>query len=490
MWVVAGGGGGGGAGAPPPARPPAAPTVTKYTSGDGPETGATDSTSQRFSPDANLPPDWWRLFASPSLNDAVRQGLEASPTVAAAEANLRGAQDELRAGQGVFYPQVSAGIDATRERPSRNATPARLNEGVFNLFTASATISYVLDIFGGERRSVEALAASVDYQRNVARAASLTLASNVANTMIASAAYEAEIEATNEIVATEKEQVRLAEVQAKAGTANYAGVLSLQTQLDATQAQLPALRQKLSQSQNLLAVLRGSFPAEAPPVHLEFAELTLPHTLPLSAPSALVRQRPDILEAEAALHAASAEIGVATAAMLPSITLDGSFGLSDTSTRGLLASGSRVWGIGAGLTQPIFRGGTLLSERDAAINAYKASSANYRQTVLVAFEQVADTMRGLEHDAETVEISDRGVHTASRAQSLTQANYKAGLATWSDVLVANAQYHQARIANIEARAAQYQDTVALYAALGGGWWNGAGASATARQSAAAATTSP
>lgn len=462
--------------------PPAAPTVTKYTSGDE---AATEAAPQHFSTDASLPPDWWRLFASPALNDAVRQGLDASPTIAAAEANLRGAQNELRAGQGVFYPQVNAGVDATRERPSHNATPAKLNEGVFNLFTASATISYALDIFGGERRTVEALAASVDYQRNVARAASLTLASNIANTMIAAAAYESEIEATDEIVTTEKEQVRLAEVQAKAGTANYAGVLSLQTQLDATQAQLPALRQKLSQSQDLLAVLRGSFPAEAPAAHLDFADLTLPHTLPLSTPAALVRQRPDILEAEAALHAASAEIGVATAAMLPSITLDGTFGLSDTSTLGLLASGSRVWGIGAGLTQPVFRGGTLLSERNAAIDAYKASSANYRQTVLVAFEQVADTLRGLQHDAEALEISDRGLQTASRAQSLTQANYKAGLATWSDVLVANAQYHQARIANIEARAAQYQDTVALYVALGGGWWNGAGTSTAteARQSA-------
>jgi NodT family efflux transporter outer membrane factor (OMF) lipoprotein len=450
---------------------PKAPTAAQYTSGVEPTaTTIVGGASQQLSTTGELPADWWQLFDCTKLNEAIKLGLTGSPTITLAEANLREAQDNLRAGQGVFYPQVNGAANAARERPSSNAVPGE--GGIYNLFTLSATVDYTLDVFGGERRAVEASGAQVDYQQNAARAASLTLASNIANTIIAAAAYDAEIQATNQIVAYQKEQVRLAAVQVKSGMGTVAAELSLQTQLETTEAQIPALRQKLTQAQDLLAVLGGKLPAEVQPPQIQFADLTLPRALPVSLPSALVRQRPDILQAQASLHAASAEIGVATAAMLPSITLDGALGTSSTSISNLMIPSSKLWSVGAGLTQPVFHGGSLWFQRKAALDAYDAAVASYQQTVLSAFEQVADTLRALQHDADALAIDEKALATAKRALDLTQANYQAGLAVYSDVLIANAQYQQLQIVDIQARAARYQDTVALFAALGGGWWNG------------------
>lgn len=462
----------------PDFTPPNAPVGDRYTAAGDPETTPdADGVSQHFAPKTQLPADWWRLFDCPQLDEAVRQGLKANPTVAAAEANLRGARHSLAAGQGVFYPQLDAGVGATRERPSTQGTPNVLPEGIFNLFTLSASVSYALDIFGGERRSVEALAASADYQRNIARATSLTLAANIVNTKIAAIAYDAEIMATRQIVDFETDQVRLATVQAASGTQAYAGVLVLQAQLEATEATLPGLLQKRDQAAHLLAVLAGKLPSQAQMPDLSFADLALPHQLPISLPAALVRQRPDILQAEASLHVASAEIGVATAALLPSISLDGSVGFSDTKASNLIGPQSRFWSFGAGVTMPIFHGGTLWYQRQAAIDSFDAARADYRQTVLSAFQQVADILRALEHDAETLAAQDRATHTAQRALDLVRANYSAGIATYTDLLLADTQYHQALITDIGVRATRYQDTVALFVALGGGWWNDASAAA-------------
>lgn len=456
----------------PDFQPPPAPSVTHYTSGADPKlTVPAQGIAQQFDLSARLPADWWQLFGSSTLNDAVKQGLSASPSIAAAEANLREAKDNLRSGQGVFYPQVNAGLGASRQRPSPNATPEKFQEGTFNLFTLSATVSYVLDIFGGERRTVEALGAVLDYQQNAARAAGLTLAANIANTLIALAAYQDEIDATNEIIALEKKQVQLAAVQTNAGTAAYAAQLSLESQLQSTEATLPQLQQKVVQAQDLLAALEGKLPANSQPPRIELDGLTLPHTVPVSVSSKLVSQRPDILQAQASLHAASAEIGVATAAMLPSVTLNGSFGYSDTSTGGLLSGASNLWSLGAGVAQPIFNGGTLWYRRQAARDAYDGAAAGYQQTVLSAFQQVADTLRALEHDAAELAIEDQAVATARRSLQIVQTNYATGLATYSDVLISDMQYRQALISDIEIKAMRYQDTVALFAALGGGWWN-------------------
>ncbi|TWB23161.1 NodT family efflux transporter outer membrane factor (OMF) lipoprotein [Nitrospirillum bahiense] len=455
----------------PDFKAPDAPVASGYTEGPAlRSTVAADGTVQTIDGEARLPADWWHLFDCPALDGLVRQGLADSPSLAATEATLRQAQDTLKAGEGIFWPQVDAGADMARQRESRNAAGGA-RQGAFNLFTLSASVSYALDIFGGEHRRVEGLAAQVDYQRNAMRAAALTLATTLVDTAIASAAYDAQIEATVAIVALEREQVRLAIVHATAGTAGQAAVLSLRAQLEATEASLPGLRQKQAQARHLMAVLVGRLPADWQPPFLSFSELTLPRSLPLSLPSALVRQRPDILQAESALHAASAAIGVATAALLPSVTLDGSFGVSSTSSDTLFQAGSGVWSVGAGVAQPIFNGGALSYQRQAAIDAYDAAAAAYRQTVLNAFQQVADVLRALEHDAESLALLEQAEKTAGAALALTQANFAAGLAAQADVLVADVQYRTAKLSVIAARASRYQDTVALFAALGGGWWN-------------------
>jgi NodT family efflux transporter outer membrane factor (OMF) lipoprotein len=455
--------------------PPAAPDVAHYDSGADPVvTEAADGAAQRFDTANDVPAEWWRLFLSPELDDTVRQGLAGNPTVEAAEATLRQSEHTLSAGYGVFFPQIGADFSATRQRvvPAERGLPGQ--GVVFNLYTSEATVGYTLDVFGGERRSVEALGANVDLQKNIARAAYLTLTSNIVDAAIASAGYDAELRATQEIVDLQREQVKLAGVQGRAGTVALSAVLSLQSQLETTEATLPALRQKLSQTDHLLAMLSGKLPADWQPPRLGFTDLALPRDLPLTVPSALVRQRPDILSAEASLHAASAQIGVATAALLPNLTLDGAFGLASSSFRTLLASGGQVWSVGAEAAEPLFDGGSLLYRRKATLDAFDAAKANYRETVLTAFEQVADTLRAIEHDAEALAADERALETATRALQLVQANYAAGLATYADVLIADAQYHQAEITDIQTRTTRYQDTVALFVALGGGWWNAEG----------------
>jgi NodT family efflux transporter outer membrane factor (OMF) lipoprotein len=241
--------------------------------------------------------------------------------------------------------------------------------------------------------------------------------------------------------------------------------------LAAFEATLPPLRQKLDQAGHLLATLAGRLPAEWTPPQIALTDITLPTELPISLPSDIVRQRPDILASEAQLHSASADIGVATAALFPSFTLSGSYGFNNSSIGDLLKSGSNIWSLGANVTTPLFHGGTLWFHRKAAIEAYQQSLAGYRQTVLSAFAQVADTLRALEHDAEGLHAQSQALDAAGEALQLIHVNYQAGTANYLQVLVADYQYHQAKIGYLQAQAQRLQDTVALFVALGGGWWN-------------------
>jgi NodT family efflux transporter outer membrane factor (OMF) lipoprotein len=332
-------------------------------------------------------------------------------------------------------------------------------------------VSYALDLFGGQRRLVEGLRAGADVAHATERATYLTLSSNIVNTVIAKAAYRAEIDASEQLIALQKQQVQLAEVQAHAGTVPYSNVLSLRSQLASYEAAIPQLEQKLAQSDDLLATLAGYTPAEWTAPEVGLADLTLPADLPVSLPSDLVRQRPDILAAEATAHAASANVGVTTAALFPSVTLSGGLEAATNSTSTLFPANGRAWSVGANATAPLFEGGTLWFRRKAAIDSYQQAVALYRQTVLSAFEQVADTLRALDHDAETLGAEEAALAAAKEALHLIQANYEAGLSTYLDVLTADALYHQAQIAELQAIAVRYQDTVALFAALGGGWWS-------------------
>ncbi len=449
---------------------PSSPDVSHYNRGADPQvTPGAQGTAQRFVPGGALGIQWWRSFDSPDLDALVQQGLKSNPDLAAAQASLRQSQDSLRSGYGIFFPDVTAGASGTRQRYS----PERLGESVpsslFNLFTLSASVGYALDVFGGERRALEALRASVQGQEATAQATYLTLEANIVNTTVARAAYLEEIGATKELIQLQREQVQLGEVQVRAGTASYASVLTLESQLASTEATVPQLEQRLTEAENLLATLAGQAPAlwEVPNIRLD--NLSLPAELPVSVPSRLVQQRPDVVLAEAVAHAASANVGVATAALLPSFTLSGSYSANSTQSSSILGSSGRAWSLGASVAAPVFDGGTLWFRRRAAVDQYQQAVEQYRSVVLASFAQVANTLRALEHDAATLAAQDQALQTSKEALHLIQINYEAGIATYLDVLISNAQYHQSLINDLQAVAARYQDTVALYVALGGGW---------------------
>lgn len=439
-----------------------------------------DGKAQRFAADDKIAADWWRLLSCPQLDAIVVEALAKNPSVDAARASLRMSQDTLRAGYGVFFPHAEVAAGATRElyNPAPGIIQSPTTSSPFNLFTVSASVSYALDVWGGQRRALEGLRAQVDDQRYTLMGTYVMLSGNVVNAVIAQAGYRAEIDATLASIALLKEQLRITQAQAQGGTVPYANVLTIQSQIASTEATLPPLEQKIDQAADLLATLAGKTPAEWQQPRITLADLTLPADLPESLPSELVRQRPDILVAEALLHAANANIGVATAAMLPNVTLNAGYGVAGT------ASGSGpFWSFGAGLTQPVFDAGTLWYQRKAAIDAHDVSLAIYRQTVLAAFEQVADTLRGLQHDAETLRAETEAVETAEGAMRLIQANYAAGVSNYLQVLVADGQYLLARVGYVQAVAQRLQDTVALYVALGGGWWNRPAQSVTAPRTA-------
>ena len=449
---------------------PAPPAVDHYTQGAEPTaTIAADGRTQRFIPGKSSVADWWRLFGSPKLNAVMDEALVNNPDIQAAQASLRLSRDNLQAGYGVFYPQLNGGFGASREKFSPANFGSSAPGSIFSLFTLSATVSYALDVFGGERRAVEGLQAQVDVQQATLIGTYLTLSGNIVNTMIARAAYGEQIAATEQIITLVKEQVGIAETQARAGTVPYANVLSLQSQLASFEASLPSLKQNLNHAEHLLATLAGHAPAQGAPPQVALSDLTLPAEIPVRLPSELVRQRPDILAAEAQLHSAGADIGVATAALFPSFTLNGAYGQSNTSMNNLFTSNSNFWSLGANISAPLFQGGNLWFKRKAAQEAYQQTLAIYRQTVLAALAQVADALRALEHDAEALQAQHQALETAGEALLLIQANYQAGMVNYLQILTANGQYQQARIAYLQAKAQRLQDTVALFTALGGGW---------------------
>jgi NodT family efflux transporter outer membrane factor (OMF) lipoprotein len=451
---------------------PAPPDTERYTHElQSQATIAADDQVQHFTSSNTLNADWWKLFQSKELDAVVNKAIANNPTLQASEASLASSQDNMRAGYGVFFPQIQAGVGASRQRTSSGQQGSQTSGKIFNLVTLSSTISYAIDVFGGARRSVESLRAQADYQRYENVAAYLMLSANVVNTSIARAAYYEEICTTKQLIKVEKEQLRLTQAQVKAGTSPYANVLTIESLIAANQALLAPLEQNLSQSEHLLATLEGEFPSKADLPDINLNKFSLPIDLPVSLPSDLVNQRPDILAAEAQMHVASAKIGVATALMFPSFSLNGTFGTSGTNFGNLTASSGKFWSIGPVATIPLFQGTTLWFGRKAAIDAYQQSRANYRQTVLSAFAQVADSLKALEHDAEALQAEVEAKRAAGVALKLLQANYRAGLVNYLAVLTADVQYHETSIVYLQAVAQRYQDTVALFVALGGGWWN-------------------
>ncbi len=397
-----------------------------------------------------------------------------NPTLQAAQASLQQSEDNLRAGYGIFYPQLGASFQPTRQQFSPTRFGATTGPSIFNLYTLQATAGYVLDVFGGERRTVEGLGAQADIQYYNAQGTYLSLSGNIVNAIVAEAAYEAEIEATEQIIRLFKAQLSITAAQVQAGTVPYANLLSIQSQLATTEATLPPLQQQMAHTRHLLATLAGQAPADWAPPRVALSELKLPDDLPVSLPSDLVRQRPDILVAEAQLHSASAQIGVATAALFPSFSLNANYGWNSTTLSTLFASNAAFWTMGASLATPLIQGPTLWFQRKAAIDAYQQSLANYRQTVLGALAQVADALDALQHDAQTLSAQSQAVEASAEALHLIQANYQAGTVNYLQVLIADYQYQQAELSYIQAMGQRLQDTAALFVALGGGWWRAPG----------------
>jgi NodT family efflux transporter outer membrane factor (OMF) lipoprotein len=455
---------------------PAAPDAPRYTDTPMPDATVTAATSvggaqQHFLPGKELPAQWWTLFQSEPLDKVIRQALADSPNLASAQAALRQARENYIGQTGaLLYPSVDGNLSGTREKVS-GASQGLPGGGtsIFNLYNASVNVSYALDIFGGNRRTLEGLAAQVDYEGYELEGAYLSLTSNVVTAAVREASLRSQIQATHEIIAAEEKQLGLTEKQYHLGGASRLSTLTLRSQLEQSRATLPPLESQLAQTRNQLAALTGRLPSEAVLPEFKLTEMTLPQDLPLSVASELVRHRPDIRASEALLHQASAQIGVATADMYPKITLTGSFGSASLKARDTFG-GPSIWSIAAGLVQPIFHGGELEANRRAAIAAYDQAQAQYRETVLTAFQNVADSLRALEADARTLQAQAAAEDAARQQLDLTEKQYRLGGTSSLALLIAQQQYQQARVSLSTAQAARYSDTAALFQALGGGWW--------------------
>ena len=449
---------------------PAPPKVDRYTTKASiPQTAATPvagGEAQTFAAGEQTPRQWWTLFGSEQLNSLVNQAVKNNPNVARAQAALRQAQETLNAGYGNQYPGVDARLSGQRQKASGAVLGLPANStSIFNLYNASVNVSYDLDIFGGVRRSLEAEKSVVEYQQFELQATYQTLAANVVTSAIAEASLRAQVAAAEDIFGAEEKQLKIVETQFELGSVSRAEVLGARSSLASTQASLVQLEKQLSARQNQLAAYLGKFPSEWESTGLALEGLTLPQNIPLTLPSELVRRRPDVRAAEALLHQASAQIGVATAAMFPKIALSAGYGAQSTQWHNLFDD--NVWSLGAAITQPLFHAGTLAAQKRASIAAYDQAMANYRQTVLTAFSNVADTLNALDADARILLAQHNAMTAARGSLDLVQAQFKLGSTSYLELLISQRQYQQTRIAYLQALASRYQDTAALCQALSG-----------------------
>jgi NodT family efflux transporter outer membrane factor (OMF) lipoprotein len=455
----------------PDFTPPAAPPVATYTRSALPASfgGAEGSAAQALVAAPRVAPDWWTSFGSPRLDALVAQALRNSATLAAAEATLRQAEQLYAAQAGAtLYPTVAAKLGASRNGTNAAATGQKgETTRSYNLVNASVGVSYNFDLFGANRRALEALAAQADAQRYQLAGARLTLAANVVTTAITQAQLGAQIEATEAILRAQQAQVEIARKRFELGAVAKPELLTLQTQFEQTRAGLPPLRNARAQAEHLLALLAGQAPAAADIPDFKLAEFTLPAQLPLVLPSALARQRPDIQASTALLHAATAQYGVAVSNLYPQISLSASLGSQALSAGALFGPGSMVWSLAGQLAQPLFNAG-LKSGANAAEAALQAAGANYRQTVLQALRNVADALRALDEDAQTLQAQAAADASAQAALELVTQQNRLGAASLLQLLVAQQQAQQARLGLIAAQGQRLTASAALYQALGGG----------------------
>jgi NodT family efflux transporter outer membrane factor (OMF) lipoprotein len=442
-----------------------------------PQTESADTTggaAQKFVHGADVPGRWWVLYKSKELDALVDEALRANPDLEAQQAALRQAQQNYYAAQGALFPQFDATAGVTRQRVSLATSGASgpvTGGSIFTLYNASVNVSYVLDVFGGTRRAVESAGAAAEAEEFGLQASYLAVTSNVVTGAIQEASLRAQINATRDIIRAQRQELAVLDQQFQLGAISRADVLSQQSLLAQTEAALPVLEQQLAQTRHQLAALIGRVPSRSNIAAFDLAKLQLPTDIPVSVPSKLVEQRPDVRAAEAVLHQASAEVGVATANLLPQVTLSASYGGQALSTADLFSAPAATWSLGANLIQAIFHGGTLWYRRGAAKAAYERAFAQYKSTVLAAFADVANALRALQSDAEALKATVVAERSARERLYLTQEQFRAGAVAYLSVLDAQRTWQQARISLVQAQAARYADTAALFVALGGGWWN-------------------
>jgi NodT family efflux transporter outer membrane factor (OMF) lipoprotein len=442
---------------------------------------------QRFISGRDLPFEWWQLFQSPALNALIAQAFKANPTVASAQAALAQALELVRAQRGFFYPTVAAGFQAERAKVAGNNTQssslgiqangdnlAQPNQAAvplyYQFYTAQLSIGFVPDVFGANSRQVESLAAQTEAQRFALEATYITLASNVVAAAIQEASLRAEIAATQHIIEAYTKSLAVLRDQFRLGFVMRIDVAAQETALAQAETLLPPLQTQLEQTRDLIRALVGDLPS-ATDETFDLDALQLPPELPLSLPAKIIEQRPDVRAAEAQLHAANAQVGVAVAAMLPQFSINGTLGGNADQIPWLFRGGGAFWTITGGVTQPIFEGGSLLHTKRAADAALKQAATQYQSTVIAAYQNVADTLHASLSDADALAGAVEVENASKVTYDLTRRQMEVGYVNYLALLSAETTYQQALFTRVQAQAARYGDTIALFQALGGGWWN-------------------
>ncbi|HEY2676943.1 MAG TPA: efflux transporter outer membrane subunit [Steroidobacteraceae bacterium] len=457
----------------PDFKRPAAPATDKYTAAVQPQSTAAASgeagEAQRFVSGAELPTRWWESFQCPALNVLVENALAHSPTVLEARARLRQAQEDLSAQRrGTLYPQVDAQLGVSRQKidPAAFGIPNVPPAPPFTLYNAQVNVSYTLDLFGANRRMLEGMGAQSEYQTYETEAAELTLAANVVAAAIRQADLQAQIDYTQQLLEAQGRQLAIAEQRYQAGGIALEDLRNQRIQLEQLRATLPPLVAARSQVDHQLSVYTGKPPSEAAAPGFVLQDLKLPAELPLALPSELVRRRPDVRASEALWHEAGANVGVATANLFPSLTISGYAG-SDRTDLSALADSLNIWSIGAKLMQPIFHAGELRAKKRSAVAAYDAAAQSYEQTVLESLQQVADSLRFLEADAEALQARSLADEQSAASYAIAQKRFDAGGISEQSFLDARRQYLQTQLDRSHAAAQRFSDTVALLHALAG-----------------------
>lgn len=460
----------------PDFQKPAAPRISGYTADRLSETDSATNIAageaQRFVEGRDIPGQWWEVFHSKPLNDLIERALTNNYDIKSAQAALAVARENVLAQRGSYFPSASASFSATRAKTSEQIAPVpNANQFYYSLFTPQVSVSYTPDVLGLNRRTMESLKAQQEQARFALAATHITLSANVVSAAIQEASLRAQVKATRELLAVNTNMLRILRNQQAGGYANRLDVAAQEAQLAQMEATLPPLLKQLAQQRDLLAALAGGYPSEDLPETFELSALELPEELPLSLPSQLVEQRPDVRQAEENMHSASAQIGVAVANRIPNVTLSADAGSMALEAGKIFAGGTGFWDLTAGITQPIFEGGTLKHKERAARAAYVQAAEQYRGTVVQAFQNVADTLHALQQDAAALKAAAAAKDAAGVTLDLAKKQFQSGYANYLSLLNAEQAYQQAVINLVQAQANRFSDTAALFQALGGGWWN-------------------